>query len=543
MDNNMIKSTVIIPVYNMELYLVECLESVVNQLQKEIEIIIVDDGSTDNSVSIIEEYEKRYDNIKVIRQSNSGLGAARNAGLKVANGEFVYFLDSDDFIDPDMLTVCYAFCKRNNLEVIMFDSNVVIDEGVEGNFIPECYDRKEIIRKWNRVYRGTEYLDLYMDKTPDIVTAWSFYSSREFLQKNSLKFPTKVLYEDEAFRFKMMAHAKRVMYIPRTFYNRRYRAGSIMTSGFSVNKNGDLISAIYSMLYYLENLNKEETNVFKRYIYMRLEVLISRYKGIVNIEDEEMVGCKLLSLIELFQEKLLSGDTLQNMYLTLTIYRESIALFKSQTVIKSFLQIYSKYLTNFINILLENSASLCIPDDLKKIELIEKIIKTNCKEIAIISKRCEPDLFQKVREAEINFRSFTAISNSITNQLQTCLNTEKELDEEENFLSCLKNKSTLILYGAGARGVKIANYLKERGIQIASFAVTDKGGEELIGGITVRNISELIELKEKAVILITTSAKFQTEIEESLTAKGFKNIIKAPNEKIDMWSELGLFTV
>ena len=103
------KISIIIPVYNVENYLAECLNSVVNQTYRNIEIIIVNDGSTDNSFSIIQQYQLQDERIKIINQENQGLSAARNAGMKVASGEYLWFVDSDDYV---AINACEEFVKH-----------------------------------------------------------------------------------------------------------------------------------------------------------------------------------------------------------------------------------------------------------------------------------------------------------------------------------------------------------------------------------------------------------------------------------------------
>ena len=109
--------SVIIPIYNTGKYLKQCMDSIINQSLKGIEIICVNDGSTDNSLDIL----KEYSNIKIINQKNQGLSIARNTGLKYANGEYIYFCDSDDFLQLDALENLYLFAKHNNLDVLYFD--------------------------------------------------------------------------------------------------------------------------------------------------------------------------------------------------------------------------------------------------------------------------------------------------------------------------------------------------------------------------------------------------------------------------------------
>ena len=121
MKNN-VKVSVIIAVYNAEKYLVQCLDSVLNQTLKEIEIILVNDGSTDNSMQILEKYQKKDARVRVINQENQGAAAARNAGMKLAVGEYLSFLDADDFFSPEMLEEMYAGCVEQDADISVIRS-------------------------------------------------------------------------------------------------------------------------------------------------------------------------------------------------------------------------------------------------------------------------------------------------------------------------------------------------------------------------------------------------------------------------------------
>ena len=136
----MVKTSVIIPVYNTQEYIGECLDSLFSQTQKEIEIIAVDDGSTDKSLEIIKSYQKEHNNLKIVCQKNMKLGAARNAGMKIARGKCIYFLDSDDLIEKNALEILYQKLEMYNLDFVSFDA------GTFGNAIDDAerfkyYDR------------------------------------------------------------------------------------------------------------------------------------------------------------------------------------------------------------------------------------------------------------------------------------------------------------------------------------------------------------------------------------------------------------------
>lgn len=268
-----IKTSVIIPVYNTEKYIGECLQSVITQTQKEYEIIAVDDGSTDNSLELLRQYKRDYANIQVYVQENQRQGAARNKGFSHAIGEYVYFLDSDDTIDPETLEECYTCATENNLEIILFDSKVILEEGIEENFRPDSFDRREIIRDVDRIYTGKEFLKCYMEKNPDTVSPCMMYISRKFLEENSFRFMEKVLYEDEEFRFNLMQKAERIMYLPKLYYNRKYRSDSTMTVGYDFRRNNDLAEVLEKMI---EDVDDRQSPVLKRYLEKKMWMLLDR---------------------------------------------------------------------------------------------------------------------------------------------------------------------------------------------------------------------------------------------------------------------------
>lgn len=127
---NRIKVSLIIPVYNVEEYLEKCLKSAFMQTLKDIEIIAVNDGSTDNSLSILNKYQKIDDRLVVVTQENQGLSGARNTAIKIAKGEFLLFLDSDDYIDLEMAESMYNKAIENNLDIVICRYNQVDDEGI-----------------------------------------------------------------------------------------------------------------------------------------------------------------------------------------------------------------------------------------------------------------------------------------------------------------------------------------------------------------------------------------------------------------------------
>ena len=122
-NNNEIAVSVILPVYNVERFLSQCLDSLIQQTLRNIEIICVDDGSTDRSVEILENYAKRDKRIRIVHQPNAGAGAARNSGMKIARGKYLSFLDSDDFYELEMLEKAYLKCEKDDANICVYRSN------------------------------------------------------------------------------------------------------------------------------------------------------------------------------------------------------------------------------------------------------------------------------------------------------------------------------------------------------------------------------------------------------------------------------------
>lgn len=227
------KVSVIIPVYNTQMYLEKCIDSCVKQTLDDIEIIIINDGSTDGSLEIAEEYASKYDNVRVKSIENSGLSIARNTGLELATGKYVYFLDSDDWIDENCLEECYKLSERNILDVVTFDAKKICEEGAHD--FEENFSRCNIVDA-TKIYTGKEFATCYREGSGILVQAWTFFLRRDFLKAHGISFLPHAIYEDMKYYMDLLIHCRRMMYIPEKFYNRLYRQGSIVATGSSERK-------------------------------------------------------------------------------------------------------------------------------------------------------------------------------------------------------------------------------------------------------------------------------------------------------------------
>ena len=215
--------SVLVAVYNVSTYLRQCLDSLKNQTLKDIEIICVNDGSTDSSLQILEEYAAKDDRIKLVNKINGGLPSARNAGLEIARGEYICFVDGDDFVDIRMYQKMYRVAKRKKADIVVCGGQV--------------FPKKEQIPEWLKCTLSTRNITYRMSGSDALFNEngakpfiWRDLIKRDFIEKSNFRFDEKiVLGEDQAFQFKIFPVAKKIVFIDDKFYNYRYeRPESIM---------------------------------------------------------------------------------------------------------------------------------------------------------------------------------------------------------------------------------------------------------------------------------------------------------------------------
>ena len=245
--------SVIVPVYNVEKYIKECLDSLVNQTLKNIEIIVVNDGSPDNSQVIIDEYVKKYpDKVKSFIKKNGGLSDARNYGINKASGEYVAFVDSDDFVDKNMCKLMYRRAKA-------YDCDIVVSPYYRytiGSL------KKTIGGKMNinaNVFHGKEYMI-----RNDIMIVCNKIYRLDFIK--SFPFKTNTWYEDVAWTPIVMSYATKVSYISKVFYHYIIRENSITQSKTDVRT----IQGIDSVFHSINNCNPKEKDVIEYFGFRRL---------------------------------------------------------------------------------------------------------------------------------------------------------------------------------------------------------------------------------------------------------------------------------
>ena len=223
------KISIIIPVYNVELYLEECLNSIINQPLKEIEIICINDGSTDNSLNILNKYAKKDKRIKIVNQENKGVSYARNAGLEKAIGEYVMFIDSDDYIQPNTLHTLYSKIKMQNADLLVFGGDIFPDDYPEANWA------KAVLSPPNKIYETFDKRIIFNERSVRPCPVNKVYSSF-FLKSHGFKFDTSLkLGEDQLFACTILPHTNKIVFSDLKVYV--YRVGRPNSAMTENNKN------------------------------------------------------------------------------------------------------------------------------------------------------------------------------------------------------------------------------------------------------------------------------------------------------------------
>ena len=270
------KISVIIPIYNVEKYLGECLDSVLAQSFKDFEVICVDDGSTDKSTKILEEYQKKDNRIKILQQQRGGAGAARNLGLSHAQGKYVQFLDSDDYFEPNLLEEMYTRAEKYDADLVVCSSKKVDDEGniIESkspNF-PIYVDKIPMEKVFNRLSYNEEIFNLL---TPVV---WNKLFLKDFLIDNDLKFPSLFIYEDIAFNHSAIACAERIVAFDKELVNYRFNRPNSLVS----TRSQHTINAVKSCIYLKDFLESKD-------LYNELKVAYE--KALINHIRAEISYC------------------------------------------------------------------------------------------------------------------------------------------------------------------------------------------------------------------------------------------------------------
>lgn len=250
--------SVVIPVYNREKYLKECLDSVISQTYRNLEIICVDDGSTDKSPEILADYALADNRIRVIRQENSGPSAGRNRGIDAAQGKYLYFIDSDDYILPGHFEKLICLMEQDNLDVCLFNIHPFISPDADSEQFREIYERFEKYYKRSHDYvgvrTGAELMKMMCEANEYLVHVCAYITRTKYVKESGIRFLNGILHEDNLYTFRIMLDADRASFFPDVLYQRRLAAGSIMTSDTTFCNVEGIFKCFLGMYRYMETM-------------------------------------------------------------------------------------------------------------------------------------------------------------------------------------------------------------------------------------------------------------------------------------------------
>lgn len=263
------KVSIIVPIYNVEKYLDRCMQSLLNQTLKDIEIILVDDGSPDDCSKMCDEYAKKDERVKVIHKKNAGLGMARNSGLDIATGEYVAFVDSDDFTDVDAYSSLYHKAKEANADVVYAGFVMQKSDKTES----ECFVLdKEWVGKEIQSFLKSLIFDTKPDKETIWMSVWNAIYRRDLIETNRIRFYSEreILSEDILFHTMLLPLCSKIVCIPKTFYHYCYNGTSLTHCKFNPTKiqcNIKLYETLYAVInkYNLTELEEAISLFFENY--------------------------------------------------------------------------------------------------------------------------------------------------------------------------------------------------------------------------------------------------------------------------------------
>ncbi len=327
----MVKTSIIIPIYNVEQYLEKCLDSLINQTLKDIEIICVNDESPDNCAAILKKYQKLDNRIIVLNQKNSGQGSARNRGLEIATGKYIQFLDSDDFYEPTCCEEMYNLMEQHpDTEVACFDTNIIYEAYEDHKEIDEAYFKMRYTGK-------TRVKPAMSDQLVD-VNCWNKIFRKSFIDEHKLRFPEKLHYEDVGFFWFWLVRANKIYFYHKKLTNYLRRRGSFL--GEIYEKSSQTIFDAFKVneLIYEDLIETKQLETYKTF-YVR--AYIRKIKWLVNCfyKDNWQDRKKLIDIC---------ADLLSKIDMTDVLLEDSDKQYLQRVITKNYytFNAYNKYETD-----------------------------------------------------------------------------------------------------------------------------------------------------------------------------------------------------
>ena len=302
--------SVIVPVCNTEPFLRQCLDSLLGQSCRSLEVICIDDGSSDGSLEILEEYRARDARVRVIRQEHCGKSVALNRGIEQARGEYLYFCDSDDYLAPEALDIAGHRAGRDALDMLFFNISVVGEDVSTGRLADE---RKYFLRTgdYPGVMGGGEFFLRLSERDEYICTVYQYLLRREFLLETGLRFYQIPVHEDELFTLPCLMKAKRVGYLDKVLYTRRLREGSAFLTVYGLESVRCILLAAVRAADSLDvECTQREKEAVIRYLLRLLRVGRNRFTALPSTERENYCSWTLPE--QIYFRVAMQGEAVKN---------------------------------------------------------------------------------------------------------------------------------------------------------------------------------------------------------------------------------------
>lgn len=306
--------SVIVPVYNVEAYIDECLNSLRGQTLKNIEILCINDGSNDNSLVKVIKHARQDSRISVYNKDNSGLSLTRNFGLKQAKGKYVYYIDSDDILVKDTIEICVKAMQQENLQVLYFNGEPFMDEKMQDrellNRYQHYYYRKH---SYPRCTTGVALFNQMKANNEYLPSACYQMADRKYLIDSEKRFLPGIIHEDELYTFQTMLGAQRAGYISKIGYKRRIHTDSIMTNPNTFKNVYGYFKVFLGMIEAMKKISEDDLSkpLIFQHLDSMLQLAYQRYNSLSDLEKVSYCGLPLDEQI-LFQKLVVNQEYVVN---------------------------------------------------------------------------------------------------------------------------------------------------------------------------------------------------------------------------------------
>lgn len=307
--------SIIVPIYNVELYLRKCINSIRNQTYKNIEIILVDDGSPDNCGKICDEYKQKDNRIKVIHKKNGGLSEARNYGIEISTGDYILFVDSDDYIANNMCQILLEKAQRYKADIVSCNLEEVYEDGT-------YKINKQAINTKEQVFSNLEMIGTYFfDDTIDTNVVWNkLYARKLFFGEHKLRFPVGRLHEDNYTIYKLYYYANKVVVIDDVLYYYLRRSNSI--TGKPSYKN--IIDKLDARIGEFSFANDIKDPILKSMVFAHS---LNSYMGLINDTSIDIRNANIQNKLQEYKLCILkNADVSKNNYINYKGYVKYFAM-------------------------------------------------------------------------------------------------------------------------------------------------------------------------------------------------------------------------